>query len=266
MPGHVNAALSSYAKLSCDGGARRALHGHRGRVQLALHPQGASRTRSSTTSSREVAALTPGRVPAHRRRRGARRPTRPSTAPSSSASQRIVRAHGKRMIGWEEIAQTPPAPVDRRAALARRRRSRRARSRRARELVMSPATKAYLDMKYDAGLRRSGSTGRARRRVRDAYGWDPATQVPGVAARRRARRRGAALDGDDRRRAPTSTSWRSRGSLGHAEIGVVAGRAVGVAGLPPPPRRPRPAARGAGRRLLPVARGALALTRVRPGR
>ena len=44
---------------------------------------------------------------------------------------------------------------------------------------MSPATKAYLDMKYTPsyplGLVWAGTTN-----VRDAYEWDPATQVDGV--------------------------------------------------------------------------------------
>jgi hexosaminidase len=48
------------------------------------------------------------------------------------------------------------------------------------KVVMSPATKAYLDMKYTPsfplGLVWAGTTS-----VRDAYEWDPATQVAGVA-------------------------------------------------------------------------------------
>jgi hexosaminidase len=44
---------------------------------------------------------------------------------------------------------------------------------------MSPAPKAYLDMKYTPdsplGLTWAGTTS-----VRDAYSWDPATQVPGI--------------------------------------------------------------------------------------
>jgi hexosaminidase len=46
---------------------------------------------------------------------------------------------------------------------------------------MSPASRAYLDMKYDAstalGLDWAGYTD-----VRDAYSWDPATTLPGVSA------------------------------------------------------------------------------------
>ena len=47
---------------------------------------------------------------------------------------------------------------------------------------MSPAPKAYLDMKYapDSPL---GLTWAGMTTVRDAYAWDPATQVPGVRER-----------------------------------------------------------------------------------
>jgi hexosaminidase len=47
---------------------------------------------------------------------------------------------------------------------------------------MSPATKAYMDMKYDPstslGLKWAGYTD-----VHDAYSWDPASQVAGVSER-----------------------------------------------------------------------------------
>jgi hexosaminidase len=93
----------------------------------------------------------------------------------------IVRARGKRMIGWEEVAKTRLRKTSvaqhwNDPGLARRAVEQGAR------LVMSPASKAYLDMKYapdsPLGLTWAGPTS-----VRDAYAWDPATQVPGVAER-----------------------------------------------------------------------------------
>ena len=53
----------------------------------------------------ELAALTPGPVPPHRRRRGRSDRPRATTATSSSACSGIVRAHGKQPIGWDEIAR-----------------------------------------------------------------------------------------------------------------------------------------------------------------
>ena len=40
MPGHTNAALSSYAELNCNGTGAAAAHRHRGRLQLAVRGQG----------------------------------------------------------------------------------------------------------------------------------------------------------------------------------------------------------------------------------
>ena len=51
MPGHTNAALSSYAELNCNGTRAGALHGHRGRLQRAVRRRRTSPTGSSTMSS-----------------------------------------------------------------------------------------------------------------------------------------------------------------------------------------------------------------------
>jgi hexosaminidase len=92
-----------------------------------------------------------------------------------------VRAHGKRVIGWEDIARaalrrTSVAQHWHDPDLARRAVAQGAR------VIMSPATRAYLDMKYTHaapfGASWAGTTS-----VKDAYAWDPATQVPGVAER-----------------------------------------------------------------------------------
>ena len=135
MPGHVNAALSSYAKLNCDGLAPAPYTGIEvGFSSLCL--------RKPVTYAfvddvvREVAALTPGRYmhiggdEAH------------ATDPAEYRTfvervDRIVRAHGKRMMGWEEIGKTR---LRRRPSCSTGDgRLRRARSRRARRLMMSPA-------------------------------------------------------------------------------------------------------------------------------
>jgi hexosaminidase len=95
--------------------------------------------------------------------------------------QRLVRSHGKRLVGWEEIARSDLDPSSivqhwNDADLARRA------ARRA-DVVLSPASKAYLDMKYDAstplGLEWAGYTD-----VRDAYDWEPGTHVAGIPAAR----------------------------------------------------------------------------------
>ena len=95
--------------------------------------------------------------------------------------QRIVRAHGKRMVGWEEVARarlrrTSVVQHWHDAGLARRAVEQGA------KLVLSPATRTYLDMKYTPssalGLSWAGTTD-----VRQAYDWDPATLLDGVSER-----------------------------------------------------------------------------------
>ena len=176
MPGHVNAALSAYAKLSCDNVAPEPYTGIEvGFSSLCIRKELTYAFVDDVVG--ELAALTPGPYihiggdEAH------------STDPDEYRAfvervQRIVRAHGKRMLGWEEIARTRLRRTSvvqhwHDPALAARAVEQGA------KLVMSPATKAYLDMKYQPdsplGLTWAGTT-----TVRDAYSWDPATQVPGV--------------------------------------------------------------------------------------
>jgi hexosaminidase len=99
--------------------------------------------------------------------------------------QQIVERHGKRMIGWEEIGRAELGAgtlvqhwnVD----PGKTELSRRAVEQGA-KVIMSPATKAYLDMKYDPstklGLHWAGYTS-----VRDSYTWDPGRQIAGVGPR-----------------------------------------------------------------------------------
>jgi hexosaminidase len=91
--------------------------------------------------------------------------------------QAIVQDYGKQMVGWEEIAQTQLLPT----SIAQHWNSDLAlqAARQGAKVIMSPASRAYLDMKYDSsitlGLDWAGTTD-----VQDAYTWDPATQVAGV--------------------------------------------------------------------------------------
>jgi hexosaminidase len=176
MPGHVNAALSSYARLTCDGVAPEPYTGIEvGFSSLCIRKELTFAFVDDVV--REIAALTPG---AYIHIGG-------DEASSTDADdyrtfvervQRIVRAHGKRMLGWEEVAKTRLRRTSvvqhwHDPALAQRAVEQGA------KILMSPATKAYLDMKYTPntplGLTWAGTT-----TVRDAYAWDPATVVDGV--------------------------------------------------------------------------------------
>jgi hexosaminidase len=181
MPGHVEAALSSYPELSCDGKEHPLFTG----IEVgfsSLCTTKAVTYRFVDQVVGELALLTPGSWFHIGGDEAA------ATNPSDYVRfiervQRIVRKHGKQLIGWEEIAQATLAPrsivqhwnVDaQKSALSVQAVKQGA------KVIMSPATKAYLDMKYDPstqlGLHWAGYTS-----VRDAYAWDPAAQLSGVA-------------------------------------------------------------------------------------
>jgi hexosaminidase len=179
MPGHVNAALAAYGELSCDGLARDPYTGIEvGFSSLCIRKAETYAFVDDVLG--EVAALTPGRY----LHVGGDEPL--STDPADyryfiERVQRSVRAHGKRMLGWEEISR---AQI-RRSTLVQHwhdpQLARRASAQGA-KLVLSPATRTYLDMKYSRssplGLTWAGTTS-----VRDAYDWDPATLTDGVSER-----------------------------------------------------------------------------------
>lgn len=175
MPGHTNAALASYPELTCDGVAPPLYTGIEvGFSSLCI--QGERTFQFVDDVIREIAALTPGSYfhiggdeaqatdPADYRR-------------FVEGVEEIVQAHGKRMVGWEEIAQSDLSPGSIvqhwHSDLAQRAVQRGA------KVIMSPASRAYLDMKYDEstalGLSWAGYID-----VETAYVWDPAAQLEGV--------------------------------------------------------------------------------------
>ncbi|MEM9997124.1 MAG: family 20 glycosylhydrolase, partial [Bacteroidota bacterium] len=100
-------------------------------------------------------------------------------------AQRIVTDHGRRVVGWDEIAGVELVPgtivqVWRPAEATTQAQIRRAVEQGA-TVVLSPADRVYLDMKYDdqtvLGLAWAGTNS-----VRDAYDWDPLALLPGVTA------------------------------------------------------------------------------------
>jgi hexosaminidase len=91
--------------------------------------------------------------------------------------QRIVVSHGKTAVGWNEIGEgelLPDTIVQQWAGAGYQNAKRQGA-----KIILSPASKVYLDMKYDAstplGLDWAGLIS-----IRDAYDWEPASYMEGL--------------------------------------------------------------------------------------
>jgi hexosaminidase len=182
MPGHINAALSAIPALNCDGVAKPVFTG----ITVGFSAVcAASDTVYSilTDVIREVAALTPGPY----FHIGGDEVGKLGHAPYLRFVERmepIVRAQGKRMIGWDEMstAQLDTTSIVQhwRYSGGISRDSSFVHAARGGQVIASPGAKTYFDMKYDSstvlGLRWAGII-----TVRDAYDWEPGTLLPGVA-------------------------------------------------------------------------------------
>jgi hexosaminidase len=176
MPGHTNAALASYPELNCDGQAPALYEGTSvGFSSLCIGQDLTFEFVDDVIG--ELAALTPGPY-LHIGGDEAAATSEADYQLFLERTQAIVEQHGKQMVGWEEIAQIQLRPT----SIAQHWNSDLAAqaARQGAKVILSPSSRAYLDMKYDAstalGLVWAGTTD-----VQDAYTWDPATQVAGVA-------------------------------------------------------------------------------------
>jgi hexosaminidase len=181
VPGHVNAALASYSELNCDGRAPDLYTGiHVGFTSLCLSKAVTYRFLDDVIG--ELAALTPGPY-LHIGGDEADAVPKDQYAEFMERVQRMVQAHGKRAVGWQEVARgtlldsTVVQYWDTRSSPAAVRRAAESGS----KVVLSPASKVYLDMKYDEHTR-LGLEWAGHVEVRDAYDWDPGTLLDGVGA------------------------------------------------------------------------------------
>jgi hexosaminidase len=175
LPGHTNAALASYAELNCNDVAPPLYTG----TDVGFSTLCADKAITYTFAEdviRELAALTPGPFLHIGGDEAA------ATAPDDYVRlierfQAIVQAHGKRMIGWEEVSRTTLLPSSvvqfwHNPLVGQA-------VRQGAQVIMSPASRTYLDMKYDSstplGLSWAGYID-----VQTSYTWDPATFVADV--------------------------------------------------------------------------------------
>lgn len=176
MPGHTNAALASYPELNCDDKAPELYTGTEvGFSSLCVQKEITYQFIDDVIA--ELAAITPGPY-LHIGGDESHATDKEDYVFFINKVQDIVKKHGKAMIGWDEVqhAKLSPESVaqfwasDENALGAVKQNV---------KLIMSPARKAYLDMKYDSisplGLHWAGYI-----EVDDGYNWDPATLVKGI--------------------------------------------------------------------------------------
>jgi hexosaminidase len=176
MPGHTNAALSSYPELNCDGQVPKLYTGTRvGFSTLCTEKEVVYEFVDDVI--REICEMTPGPYfhvggdESH------------STADDDyvrfiNRVRKIVDSYGKRMIGWDEIAHSDIAEGDIVQFWSKEENAFNG-SQKGAKVLMSPSKHAYLDMKYDSasvlGLDWAGHTD-----VEDGYSWNPVKLVDGI--------------------------------------------------------------------------------------
>lgn len=176
MPGHTNAALASYTELNCNGKTTELYTGTEvGFSTLCT-------TRDITYKFiddviGELAALTPGPY-IHIGGDESHATKKEDYIPFINKVQDIVLAHGKQVIGWDDIAIASLKPNVVAQHWANVKNANLAVVQGA-KIIMSPAIKAYLDMQYDKSTK-LGLHWAAYIEVDSAYIWDPATLIPGV--------------------------------------------------------------------------------------
>jgi len=177
LPGHVNAALVAYPELSPAGYSPEPYTG----TDVGFSSLDVTNERTYEFVEdvvREISEVTPGPYFHIGGDEAA------ATAPSEyvdfvERTAAIVGRHGKRLVGWEEIARAKlplgtivqhwKDPELAAQALAQ-----------GASIVMSPASRTYFDLKYDESTE-LGTTWAGYVGVRDAYEWDPG-DVLGVEA------------------------------------------------------------------------------------
>lgn len=176
MPGHTNAALASYPELNCNGKAPELYTGTDvGFSTLCTKNEITYKFIDDVVS--ELAVMTPGSY-IHIGGDESHATKVEDYIPFINRVQEIVASHGKQVLGWDEIALSSLKPNSVAQCWASESNAQKAISQGA-KILMSPARKAYIDMKYDS-LTPLGLHWAAYIEVDDGYDWDPATFIPGI--------------------------------------------------------------------------------------
>jgi hexosaminidase len=182
MPSHINAALASYPELYCKGVGKEPALYEGNDVGFSTLCRNTRKSEMLTLKFvndviREISAMNPSPY-MHIGGDEAHVTEKPDYIAFINAFKKIVEANGKHMIGWEEIAQANIGAGDiaqhwhskEYAAMAAQKGS---------KILMSPAVKVYLDMKYDTTTK-LGQKWAALIEVDDSYNWKVEDFIPGV--------------------------------------------------------------------------------------
>jgi hexosaminidase len=178
MPSHINAALIGYPELACSQRPPALYTGTDvGWSSLCVDKEETYAFVDDVV--RELSAMTPGPY-FHIGGDEVKTLTPEQYVKFVERVQTIVNKYGKKMIGWEEITKAHLNPT----TLAHQWKSDSATAAVAygSKLILSPAKKVYLDMKYIPATE-LGLHWAAYVEVRDSYDWDPATYMKGVTER-----------------------------------------------------------------------------------
>ncbi|WP_413809332.1 beta-N-acetylhexosaminidase [Streptomyces sp. OE57] len=176
MPGHTNAALASYAELNCDGVAPPLYTGTEVGFSSLCAPKEVTYDFVDDVI-RELAALTPGPY-LHIGGDEAHSTSHEDYVAFMDRVQPVVAEYGKTVVGWHQLTGAHPAKdaiaqywgtdgSEKEVADAAKAGTR---------LVLSPANRAYLDMKYNADTP-LGQNWAGYVEAKQSYDWDPGTYI-----------------------------------------------------------------------------------------
>jgi hexosaminidase len=180
MPAHTNAALASYAELNCDGVAPPLYTGTAVGFSSLCVPKDVTYAFIDDVI-RELAAITPGRY-LHIGGDEAHSTSQADYVSFMNRAQAVVQKYGKTVMGWHQITSATPVKgavaeywgYDQTGAAERAQVA--AAAKNGTRLVLSPADRSYLDMKYDENTK-LGQDWAGTVEVDRSYDWDPGTYL-----------------------------------------------------------------------------------------
>lgn len=176
LPGHTNAALASYPELNKDGVVPELYTGIEvGFSSLCVEKEKTFKFIDDVIC--EIAEITPGSY-IHIGGDEAKSTSTEDYQKFIQYIESVIQKYGKKMIGWQEIVKADSLGensivqywnhIDEDFQLSKDN-----------SLIMSPANKTYLDMRYNRktkmGLKWAGYVS-----VKDAYDWEPTDELEGV--------------------------------------------------------------------------------------